>query len=173
MAPGFPEWRCAGQSYNRDQNGQCRAGIAAARGQAGSCGQQRIRSRPTDTATQRWRCAAPLTSRTRSQGSACRRVFFFRFEFHAEFQSAPGIAKDEIDSASQVHGYCAVVGSFAPAAETAFELVDSSTIRYGFVLEQAAPIVALHSHLLEPQHVLPMEPPIGTANQRAIVVLPV
>src|SRR5579864_7204038 len=86
------------------------------------------------------------------------------------FQAAPRIAKGKPETASERHRYRAVVGTYLLSAKVLLEPVDSGVFRYGFVLEKPAPVVAFYSHLLEPQHFLPMQPAIGAPDQGSEVV---
>src|SRR5258706_8678977 len=83
----------------------------------------------------------------------------------------PGIAKGKPDAAFEGNRHRAVVGAHRLPAEVFLEFVDSGVFRHGFVLEQAAPVVAPYSHLLELQHFLPMQPAIGAPDQGAVIVV--
>src|SRR6266513_943014 len=87
--------------------------------------------------------------------------------------TAPRVANGKIDAASNGDRYCAVVRAFLPPAEVPLEVVDPGALRCGFVLEHAPPVVALYSHLLEPQHVFPMKPAIRSPDQGAKIAFPV
>src|SRR5882762_1384719 len=82
----------------------------------------------------------------------------------------PGIAKGKPDAAFEGDRHRAVVRAHLLPAEVFFESVDSGVFRYGFVLEEAAPVVALYSHLLELQHFSPVKPAIGASDQGAVIV---
>src|SRR5260221_3782363 len=83
---------------------------------------------------------------------------------------APCIAKGKPYAAFEGDRHRAVVRAHLLPAEVFFESVDSGVFRYGFVLEKAAPVVALYSHLLELQHFSPVKPAIGAPDQGAVIV---
>jgi len=85
----------------------------------------------------------------------------------AGISAPPGVAKRKPDAASKGYGYRAVVGTYGLPTEVLLEPVYSGVFRYGFVLEEAAPVVAFYSHLLEPQHFFPVKPAIGASDQGA------
>src|SRR5690242_1457717 len=87
------------------------------------------------------------------------------------FPAPPGVAKGKPDAALEGDRHRAVVGPHRLPAEVLLEFVDPGVFRHGFVLEQAAPVVAAYSHLLEPQHFLPVQPPIGAPDQRTVIVV--
>src|SRR2546423_12993162 len=101
------------------------------------------------------RCAAGLPVRCRLGG----------------ISTPPGIAKRKPDAAFEGHRHRAVVRAHLLSAEVLLELVDSGVFRYGFVLEDAPPVIARYSHLLELQHFFPVKPAIGAPDQGAVIVL--
>src|SRR5256885_10953226 len=83
----------------------------------------------------------------------------------------PGITKRKPNAAFEGHRQRVVVRAHLLSAEVLFELVDSGVFRHGCVLEEAPPVVARYSHLLELQHFLPMKPAIGAPDQGAVIAL--
>src|SRR5260221_4362433 len=84
--------------------------------------------------------------------------------------TAPCIAKGKPDAAFEGDRHRAVVRAHLLPTEVFFESVDPGVFRYGFVPEEAAPVVALYSHLLELQHFSPVKPAIGAPDQGAVIV---
>src|SRR6266436_5921542 len=84
--------------------------------------------------------------------------------------TAPCIAKGKPDVAFEGDRHRAVVRAHLLPAEVFLEFVDSGVFQYGFVLEEAAPVVALYSHLLELQHFSPVKPAIGAPDQGLAVL---
>src|SRR6266436_4116095 len=82
----------------------------------------------------------------------------------------PGIAKGKPDAAFEGDRHRAVVRAHLLPTEVFFESVDPGVFRYGFVLEEAAPVVALFSHLLELQHFSPVKPAIVAPDQGTVIV---
>src|SRR6266513_4453986 len=54
----------------------------------------------------------------------------------------PGVAKRKPEAASDGHWQRAVVGTYLLPAEVLLEPVDPRVFRHGFVLEEAAPVIA-------------------------------
>src|SRR6267142_5987016 len=84
--------------------------------------------------------------------------------------AAPGVAQGKPYATPEGNRHGAVVGTYPLPAEVLLEAVDPGVFRYRFVLEETAPVVALHSHFLEPQHLLPVQPAVGASDQGAVVV---
>src|SRR5258708_4504297 len=88
----------------------------------------------------------------------------------ARLPATPGIAHREPDPSAQRRRHRALIRPDRQPAEHPLEGVDAGPLGRRLVSEHAAPVVALEAGALAGEHVLPVQPAVGAADERAILL---